>query len=146
MNDLPDLIRAAWARIKPRILANPDELVRRLARRRTPTLTRTPRAWCLAIRASDHRINPATAPIVPEDAAYPHSHVDPELRPYLRHDEHEVTLTAKLLRALARPVYIDPPDERVPIVAERLGVHPNTLMHARRRGRFRIACWPNIYS
>src|SRR2546423_190424 len=106
MAELPDLILTAWQQIKPRLLADPDELARRLARRRTPTLTRTPRAWCIAVRASDHRINPATACIVPEKAAYPHSSVAPELRPYLRYEEHQVTLDAPLLRRLAQPVAI----------------------------------------
>ncbi|CAN5520680.1 hypothetical protein BH09PLA1_BH09PLA1_35550 [soil metagenome] len=43
-------------------------------------LTRPPRAWCLAIRAADTRINPFTARIVPEDAAYPRSHLAGDAR------------------------------------------------------------------
>src|SRR4051794_34085361 len=101
-DELLDLLIASWKKIQPLIDRDPDELARRLARRRTGMLRRPPRAWCLAVRASDQRINPATAAIVPEDAAYPHSCVDENLRKYPEHRpqyaEHEVTLDAKLMR------------------------------------------------
>src|SRR5262245_48280763 len=56
MADIEDLILSAWSRVKPRLLEDPAELERRLARRNGRSLSRPPRAWCLAIRASDRRI------------------------------------------------------------------------------------------
>jgi DNA-binding NarL/FixJ family response regulator len=53
---VPSLIADAWERIRPKLLDDPHELARRLARRRKPLLMRPPRAWCIAIRASDHRL------------------------------------------------------------------------------------------
>src|SRR5712691_3884344 len=77
-----------------------EELKARLARRRTALLQCPPRAWCLAVRASDHRINNQNAIIVPEQAANPydgeHFH---EVLP------HEVTLEPTLLRKICAPVY-----------------------------------------
>jgi hypothetical protein len=46
----------AWVALRGRILSDPDELRRRVARRRMKSLRRPPRAWCLALRASDRRI------------------------------------------------------------------------------------------
>src|SRR5205814_6945916 len=42
-------------------MADPKELPRRLARRRLPIMTRPPRAWRLAVRASDRRITEAAS-------------------------------------------------------------------------------------
>jgi hypothetical protein len=70
--DLVQLIYQAWDhKVRPLVEKNPDELARRLARRRSALMRRPPRAWCLVVRASDGRINPATAACVPEEAAYP---------------------------------------------------------------------------
>src|SRR3954468_22722037 len=112
MTDLEQAILDAWQRVRPTLLADAAELARRLARRRTPTLLRPPRAWCLAVRASDTRINPAAAAIVPEHAVSPRGapHVTNPRAP-TRYLPHEVTLDAPLLRMLCRPVYIDPPGE-----------------------------------
>src|SRR4051812_36791501 len=71
MSDILELISVAWEKLRPGIEKDPDELARRLARRRAGMMRRPPRAWCLAARASDTRINPASAACVPEDAAYP---------------------------------------------------------------------------
>jgi hypothetical protein len=57
--DLERNIREAWLRVRKDILNDPQELQRRLARRGMKALRRPPRAWCLAIRASDRRITPA---------------------------------------------------------------------------------------
>src|SRR5882672_4856268 len=59
MNDVDRLILEAWEKLGPRIMGDPEELARRLARRRMGILTRPVRAWCLAVRASDTRITPA---------------------------------------------------------------------------------------
>src|SRR5438093_9230607 len=61
-------IRQSWLRVRNQILSDPQELHRRLARRRLKSLTRPPRAWCIAIRASDRRITPAHWIISPEHA------------------------------------------------------------------------------
>lgn len=68
MNDLDAAIFAAWSDLLPRLRNDPTELARRLARRQLLTLTRPPRAWCIALRATDTRMNTANACIVPEDA------------------------------------------------------------------------------
>jgi hypothetical protein len=72
MREVEELVQEAWRRIRPGLLAQPDELRRRLARQRTATLLRPPRAWCLAVRASDTRINLVNAIISPADAVDPH--------------------------------------------------------------------------
>src|SRR6202008_4833151 len=92
VNDLDTAILTAWYAIFPRLKSEPTELARRLARRRSTLLSRPPRAWCLAIRASDTRINPATACIVPEDALDPNEPNYPA--------PHDVTLDKKLCRRL----------------------------------------------
>jgi hypothetical protein len=50
---LHQLILDTWLRLKPEILSNPRELQKRLKRRESRTFSRPPRAWCLAVRASD---------------------------------------------------------------------------------------------
>ena len=66
--DLERNISEAWLRLWPWIKRNPDELGRRLARRRMKSLTRPARPWCIAIRASDRRISAAHWVIWPEHA------------------------------------------------------------------------------
>jgi hypothetical protein len=58
MHTLDSAILAAWARVRPILQSDPDELAARLARRRSQLLLRPPRAWCLAVRAADRRLNP----------------------------------------------------------------------------------------
>src|SRR6266513_1750879 len=97
MDDVTAAILEAWAKIGPYLDDHPPE-----------------RAWCLAVRASDRRIDPASAIIVPEDAAYPG-----------REDlyrEHDVTLDAQLLRRLCRPVTLSPYGHTARQVAQMLGI------------------------
>src|SRR5687768_14646409 len=145
MPDLLELIHTAWnQRVKPLLEKDPDELARPLARRRSGMMRRPPRAWCLAIRASDQRINPATAACVPEEAAFHDSHLR---RGYIRDEEcgrHEVTVTAKLLRKICRPFVIPKPGLDAEIVARELGVSRATLMHMVRRGMFNVHYVPNL--
>lgn len=129
MDDVELALLRAWERIAPE-LEDPHKLVRRMARRRGPTLQRPPRAWCLAVRASDTRINPATAAMVPEDAAYPGRPQD--------FGPHTVRLEARLLRRLCAPVTIAPPGEVWDRVARRLGVGYTGLTTARLRGVFHV--------
>src|SRR6476659_8601491 len=106
-----------------------DELRARLARRGRGVVARPPRAWCLAVRASDRRINAATAAIVPVRAADPE---DGEPRGNVRAER--VTLDTELLRRLCRPVEIEPPGMAQYELGELLGVHAVTLRAARIRG------------
>src|SRR5215212_5388341 len=92
-------IHHAWARVRPEILADPAELHRRLARRQLKSLTRPPRAWCIALRACDHRITPAHWPIHPEHAL---SLNHPE-HPY-EPIEHQVTIQKHSIRRYCNPV------------------------------------------
>src|SRR6266566_4449282 len=85
--ELERAITTTWLKLRKQILSDPLDLHRRLARRRLKTLTRPPRAWCIAIRASDRRITPAHWIITPEHAmdlnhpAHPYEPI-----------EHEVTI------------------------------------------------------
>src|SRR3989440_12535779 len=97
MNDVARLVLEAWEKLGPGIMGDSDELNRRLARRRMAILTRPPRAWCLAIRASDRRITPAHWVISPEHAmdfnhpAHPYEPI-----------EHEVIIRPQALRKFCR--------------------------------------------
>lgn len=98
-HDLAHILIDAWNRVRPRLLADGDELARRLARRSSPQLTRPPRAFCIAVRASDRRINAASAILTPGDAADVAAagrYVDPQ--------PHEVILDSALLRRLGGAV------------------------------------------
>src|SRR6266850_3935207 len=131
MNDVDRLILEAWEKLGPKIMADPEELARRLARRRRPVLTRPPRAWCLAIRASDRRITPAHWVISPEHAmdlnhpAHPYEPI-----------EHEVIIRPHALRKYCRPVRTDSWGEEVNDVCKQLGVSNQTVLAARWAGRF----------
>jgi biotin operon repressor len=129
--DLERAIRDAWLRARGQILSDPHELHRRLARRRSKGLTRPPRAWCIAIRASDRRITPAHWVITPEHAMS----LDHPAHPY-EPIEHEVTIQTHALRRCCRPVRIARPSEDFKDVAKRLGVSPRTLWDGRSRGMF----------
>src|SRR2546423_13650399 len=85
MNDVARLVLEAWEKLGPKIMQDPDELAKRLARRRLNILTRPIRPWCLALRASDTRITPAHWVIVPEHAldlhhpAHPYPPIEPQV-------------------------------------------------------------------
>lgn len=120
MDEIELLLRQAWRRVKPKLLNNPDELARRLARRRSAGIADPVRAWCLAIRAADTRIDENQEP----DAL--------ALRP------HQVTLGKSLIRHLCAPVILQPPGEPWDKVARKLGLKPipATLRAARINGIF----------
>src|SRR4051812_5010715 len=122
-------IREAWLHLRPKILSDPQELQKRLARRRKKTLTRPPRAWCIAIRASDRRITAARWVISPEHAM----DLNHPLHPY-EPIEHEVIIRAQAIRRFIHPVTFS--QEDAADVARLLGVSPGMLWRARRRGRF----------
>src|SRR5882672_10924239 len=91
-------IEEAWVSLRRRILSDPDELRRRLARRRIKSLVRPPRAWCIAVRASDRRITPAHWVIWPEHAV----ELDHPEHPY-EPIEHEVFIGTHALLRYCRP-------------------------------------------
>src|SRR5689334_11320204 len=132
MEGLSALILEAWERVHPKLLADPIERARRIARRRSAVLSSPPRAWCIAIRASDTRL-PGWADCRPGHALRL-NHPD---HPY-RYAEHEVTLTARALRELCRPVHIAPPGEPLVDVAAKLGCEPSTLSRAMAHGVFSV--------
>jgi DNA-binding NarL/FixJ family response regulator len=131
MNDVDRLILEAWEKLGPKIMADPDELARRLARRRRPIMTRPVRAWCLALRASDRRITPYDWIITPEhamDLDHPEHAYEPI--------EHTVTIQPHGLRKFCRPVRTDSWGELVQDVARQLGCSNSTILRARWAGLF----------
>jgi hypothetical protein len=132
MTDLQASILAAWQRIKPALLADPTDLARRLARRRTPTLLRPPRAWCLAMRANDTRINPYNAILFPEYAM--EAKLSTSHRRCRRMLPHRVTVDAPLMRQLTQPVCIRCEDWRE--AAKLLGTTGAGLQRSRLRAVF----------
>src|SRR5882672_11281203 len=100
--DLERAITETWVRVRKQILSDPDQLHRRLARRRMKTLMRPVRAWCIAIRASDRRITPAHWVITPEHAM----DLDHPEHPY-EPIEHEVIIRPHALRKYCRAVRTD---------------------------------------
>src|SRR5438132_226089 len=131
MNDVSRLVLEAWEKLGPKIMQDPHELAKRLARRRLNTLTRPIRAWCLAIRASDTRITPAHWVIVPEHAM----DLDHPEHPY-EPIEHQFIIQPHALRKFCRPVRTDSWGEQVDEVCAKLGVSRGHLLHARWAGIF----------
>src|SRR5688500_17896918 len=120
MGDIATLIRDAWSRIRQQLDHDPHDLAKRLARRRRPTLMRSPRAWCLALRASDHRLVDFVG-------------VDRATSIYLNADD---------LRQLCAPVdvYRAMRDE----AAQQLGTTPSGLTMARLADVFSTAHYPGL--
>ena len=133
MNDLDQAFADAWAKVGPMLRDDPDELKARLARRRSRMYLRPLRAFCLAVRASDLRINLARAIIVPEHAMDLGSEWHPG-----RMIEHKVYLDKRVLREICRPVEIEPPGEPWYDVAKRLGCSPMGLRALRLNGTLRV--------
>ena len=129
MDELERAIVETWKRIGPSVLADPAELAKRLARRRTQLLSQPPRAWCLAVRANDHRINQQTALVTRSHRLDSAGRQSSEV-------SHLVQLDAALLKELCAPVHIDPPGEDAHDVAKKLGVSVHGLWTARFRGVF----------
>ena len=132
-DDIVDILCAAWRRVREGLRDKPDEVRRRLKRGREMWRKRPPRAWCLAVRASDTRINPVTARCEPEEAAYPRECMPGEKR--TKYERHRVTLDVELLRELIRPVRIHEWGEPAVEVARRLGRGKDGVVVARVKGR-----------
>jgi hypothetical protein len=126
--EIVDLIAQAWKTVGPVLEKNPDELMARLARRRSLTLNRPPRAWCAAVRANDTRITPMQAIIRPKDA------MDEPGGPRT----HTVTIDAELVRWLCRPVVCDRPYNTVEELMDKLGWSLKHMWEARKKGVFEV--------
>src|SRR4051812_1517912 len=123
MTDVDRLILEAWEKLGPKIMADPHELNKRLARRRMGIMTRPPRAWCLALRASDHRITPMDWIFTPMHAM-DLNHPDHPYEPI----EHTVAIQPHGLRKFCRPVRTDSRGELATDVAKNLGVTAPQLL------------------
>ena len=139
MDDIESAISCAWNEIAPRLLADPAELARRLARRQLKHCARPLRAWCVAIRSNDHRIHDASAIIIPRTALS----LDASAHPG-RYAEHTVQLTKDLLVRLSEPVEIGSPGEPADEVAKRLGCFPTGLTTLRQNGTLHTTPQPGL--
>jgi len=137
MDDLDRALLAAFDAIVPKLRGDPAELRRRLARRRTPALTRPPRAWCLAVRASDTRLTAWNTAMVPEDAADTARDRRGRMR-VVDPQPHTLTLEKHVLLRLCRPVRFEPMGYDWQHAAAMLGVHEETLRYAIRKGVFHV--------
>ncbi len=120
-DDVTRALLAAWQRICPRLERDPQELARRLARQNSALITRPPRAWCLAIRATDTRL-----------AKFSTHHSS-----LIIHHSHSIRLTTTDLKKLCAPVHLTAPGETLTDVARELGTTPHNLLDARLAGVFR---------
>jgi DNA-binding CsgD family transcriptional regulator len=132
MHDFDRWLLEEYLRVTGKLAGDRAELARRLARRRTALLVDPPRAWCLAVRASDTRITPSTAVIWPKEALGVENEISPG-----RMAEHSVVLDGRLLEELCRPVTLLPYMDWVK-VAKELGVHCESLRYAMRKGFFDV--------
>lgn len=128
MDDLDRALLDAWHRVLPRLQAEPAERLRRLARRRRPALMRPPRAWCLALRASDTRLAPFAT----------------DAHAAARRLPHTIELDAPLVRRLTAPVRLPAMGEDWQHIAGLLGVHEETLRSAVRAGVLRARHHPRL--
>src|SRR4051794_11191216 len=102
MDEIELSIRTVWDRIRPHLVNDPSEYCRRLSRLRA--LDHPPRAWCLAVRASDTRLDRYCCAI-PDSSR-----------------SHELILDKPALWTLCSPVKLDSPGEPIAEVAAKLGV------------------------
>ena len=136
MSDLfLDLIEKAWQRVRHQCEGDPEELRRRIELRKSGMMRRPPRAWCLAVRAADRRITPATTIITPESAAYPGTGI---------YQEHEVVLDAKLMRRLCRPVVCPRPYVEIDWLTKQLGCSLHNVRAAIKAGVFSVRKIQNL--
>src|SRR5947207_3460081 len=109
MDDVRCAIADAWAKISPRLARDPDEIHRRLARRRSKFIESPPRAWCLAVRASDTRL-----------ARYMCSPLHRATR-FPEHRE-EFLLDSPALKKLCAPIFLPRPGLTIVELCHLLGV------------------------
>src|SRR5215211_3150658 len=113
MDEIQRALADAWRRVAPLLARDADARRRRLARRRSRLIESPPRAWCLAVRATDTRLDRSCI-----------------TRP--RKDErHQVLLDSADLKKLCAPVFLPRPGLAHSDVARLLGVAPHGLLDAR---------------
>src|SRR6266542_5012386 len=133
--DIEDLVREAWERVKPTLERDGEELKRRLARREGRGMGRPPRAWCLALRAMDLRLDEA-AESQPGTPALSQREWEKVRRVPREGQRDEVVMTTEKLRRLCSPVRLEAPGEPLSDVAKKLGARPSNLDYARLKGVF----------
>jgi len=108
MDEVDHNLLAAWERVAAVCRADPAEARRRWRRSRGTLLRRVPRAWCLAVRASDTRLRP-------ENYEYQTDDGSPFRQP------HDIDLTGMEIRELCAPVGICWPGVTLDEAARMLG-------------------------
>jgi hypothetical protein len=108
--------------VRPRLERDPHELLRRLQRQQNKLISQPPRAWCIALRATDRRLS--------RFAFTHHSSLS-------NHHSHSLQLTSDDLATLTRPIHLSPPGQSVDEVAQLLGTSRAGLLNARVAGVFR---------
>ena len=132
MDDLDHNLLDAWYRVMERCRKDPAEARRRWRRSRRPSCTKHPRAWCLALRAGDTRIEDHA---IWEDVSEPEETAVRQM----------VEIPSDSLRELCAPVHIPWPGVPLSKAAKMIGRHPESLRRylPRRQGRTRAAVKQN---
>ena len=138
-DEVANRIEAAWLAMEARVTADAGELQRRLARREHKLFRRPLRAHCVAIRASDHRVNDYYADIRPRHALS----LDADAHPG-RYTEHTVQITDALVKVACAPYEIGRPGEPADEVARKLGCGPKDLRPIRRSGELHTNPKPGL--
>lgn len=133
----------AWNRISRRVKRDRIEAMRRMQRQYKGVLTRPMREWCLAVRASDSRINRYNAVFDPSEAVPKRQH-------------HMVTLDGMAIQELTKPIIIDWPGVGIREAAKILGRSRGVVQRWRRRGVLEVRYerhfrtpkdgWPKVWS
>jgi len=125
-SEIHDSLLHAWRQIRDRLASDPAELQARLDRRNSAQLKRPPRAWCLAVRANDTRLEKYFA----SRASKEHPN--------------EVVLDRDALYSLCAPVHLQGGHTLEETAAE-LGIpNPDCLVTARLRGVFTVRHVPGL--
>jgi hypothetical protein len=114
MDEIDVNLIEAWDRVWLRCEADPAEAAKRFERVRSGIFARPPRAWCMAIRASDTRLTRHAAWIDDLDAM-------------AERRAHRVTVGSETIKALCKPVWISWPGVKQCEAAAMLGKHRNAL-------------------
>src|SRR4051794_12207301 len=125
MDDFAHLISAAWEKVRPRLERDPLELQRRLSRRHSKLINQPPRAWCIALRATDTRL----APFQIHHSSFINHHS-------MQHRQHDVLLDSPAIKKLTRPIFLTSPGHPRAELAKLLGTTPAGLLNARVAGVF----------
>ncbi|MCC7406687.1 MAG: hypothetical protein IT442_01355 [Phycisphaeraceae bacterium] len=122
----------AWGRVCEMLKSNPKKLARRRRRLGRKEMRGVPRACCLAVRASDHRITGWNAVLLPEGEQIDEEAWEGEL----------VVVSGYLIRKLCKPVEIPWPGVPWYEAATMLGVDKMMVEAWVRRGKFEVRYVP----